>query len=119
MSQYYFASLGVIAVSRFISGFRALPVPRHLRNPDHLVVQLFSYAFEKNLGLQLCTVWRLFAHKNCLPKCRDLLSRGILVAGLARRLLSRFRLPVALSPGPGSNHRGLIPGYDWQTFSRA
>ena len=27
--------------------FRALPVTRHLQNPDHFIVQLFSYALKK------------------------------------------------------------------------
>ena len=40
-SQCCFVSLAVIAV------FRAFAVIRHLQNPDHFVVQLFSYTLEK------------------------------------------------------------------------
>ena len=39
--------MAAIAFFRFPSVSQALPVTRHLRNPDHFVVQLFSYALEK------------------------------------------------------------------------
>ena len=44
--------------------FRALPVARYFRNPDHFVVQHISNAREKDLGLLLCSIFHLLAHKN-------------------------------------------------------
>ena len=43
-----FCQLGCYRYYDLLKFFLALPVTRHLRNPDHLVVQLLSYALEKN-----------------------------------------------------------------------
>ena len=46
--------------------FRALPVTRHLQNPDHFIVQLFSYALKKIWALIILS-FRLFAQKIGTP----------------------------------------------------
>ena len=47
-SDIVMCPFAILAVFRFTSGF---PVTRHLQNPDHFVIQLLSFALEKEFAL--------------------------------------------------------------------
>ena len=50
----YVSGLPSKSILSLLPVFRALPVARHLQDPDDLVVQLLSCALEQNLDLSFC-----------------------------------------------------------------